>query len=274
MNEYFSLPLLGYNLKSRIKNFIIWLVMTLCLFILIVVMFMNFLTSGLPSFLGNMLTSMPSSLPEGMVTTSLNLADFGTSFGICMQLVLIVSCVYASYLGASANSNGRGDSDITFVYSLPVTRTCTVFTSYAAQVVTLFFYNIFIFLISFAVLYSNSKLDFLPRLLLALAAFLLIELVYLSLCFMLSTFMSSISQASSVTAVTVAITVLIGLIGSMSPMLKALKVLSPYTYLNVYAIISGNSVPFFFGIVASIIIIIASIAISCVRYDKIDFLLD
>lgn len=275
MNGYFSFPLLGYNLRARTKNFIIWSLTSLCLFILIVVMFLNLLNAGLPDFISDMLASIPASVSGGgEVGTLPDFKDFGVNFGVCMQLMLIVGCVFASYLGASANSNSRGDTDITFIYSLPVSRICTVVTSFAAQAVTLFFYNIVVLLVSLAVIYSNHKMMYFGRILLAVGAFLLIELVYLSISFLLATFMNSGSQASSISAVTVTITIIFGLVGSLSPSLKALTFLSPYSYISVYAIVSGQSKMFFIGIVAAVLITLVCVAISCMRYEKIDFLLD
>ena len=192
MNDYFSMPLLGYKIKGRTKNIIIWSTISLCLFILIIVMFSNMLSAGLPDFISDMLASVPGSVSgsSGPVETP-DFKDFGVNFGLCMQLMLIVGCIYASYLGASAHTNGRGDSDVTFVFSLPVSRICAVLTSYAAQLATLFFYNVVTALVSVAVLYANNKMSYLGRVFLAVGAFFLIEIIYLSISFLLATFMNS-----------------------------------------------------------------------------------
>lgn len=274
MNGYFSMPLLGYNIKSRGRNLLIWSVISLGLFILIIVMFTNLLNAGLPDFLGDMLASFPTALGEDKSVILPDFKDFGVNYGVCMQIMLIVGCVYASYLGASANSGGRGDSDITFIYSLPVTRVCTVLTSYFAQIVILFFYNIIVLLVSLAVLYSNNKMHYLGKIILAAAAFLLIEIVYLSISFLLSTFMNNSSQASSISAVVVTVTVIFGIIGSMAKSLKLMKALSPYSYVSVYSIVSGGESMFYLGIAAGLLIALISVVLSCVRYEKIDFLLD
>lgn len=275
MNGYFSFPLLGYNLRLRTKNFLLWSLVSLCLFILIIVMFSNLLSAGLPDFVSDMLASIPATVSGDQSAGELpDFKDFGVNFGVCMQLMLIVGCVYASYLGASANTASRGDNDITFIYSLPVTRVCTVLTSFVAQFVVLIFYNVVVLVISLGVLYSNNKMSYLGKIILAVVAFLLIELIYLSVSFLLSTFMNSSSQSSSISAVIVTVTVLFGLIGSMSPALKVLKFLSPYTYVSVYAIVSGGSRMFYVGIAAGILIALISLVVSCARYEKIDFLLD
>lgn len=275
MNGYFSFPLLSYNLKSRTKNFIIWALVSLCLFILIVVMFTNLLNAGLPDFINDMLASMPTSVSGGNeVGTLPDFTDFGVNFGVCMQLMLIVGCIYASYLGASANSGSRGESDITFIYSMPLSRPCTVLTSFFAQLITLVFHNAIVLLVSLAVLYSNHKMMYIGRVLLAIAAFLLIEAIYLSLSFLFSTFMNNSSQAASISAVFVTITVVFSLIGSLSPALKLLTFLSPYSYISVSSIIVGESRLYLIGIAAGILISLLSVAISCIRYEKIDLLLD
>ena len=275
MNGYVSMPLLGYNLKSRTKNFIIWTLVSVCLFILIVVMFTNLLNAGLPEFIGDMLSSVPTSVSGSEQPGELpDFKDFGVNFGVCMQLMLIVGCVYASYLGASANTGSRGDNDITFIYSMPVTRVTTVLTSFAAQFVILLFYNIVVFVVSLGVIYSNNKMNYIGRIAFAVLAFLLIETIYLSVSFLLATFMNTSSQASSISAVMVTITVLFGLVGSLSPALNALTFLSPYKYISIYSIVSGGSSMFFIGIIAGVVVSIISIVVSCVRYDKIDFLLD
>lgn len=275
MNEYFSMPMMGYKLRGRTKNFLVWSTISLCLFILIIVMFSNLLSAGLPDFISDMMASMPGlSSDSGAIVETPDFKDFGVNFGVCMQLMLIVGCIYASYLGASANTNGRGDNDITFIYSLPVSRTCAVLTSYAAQIATLFFYNIVVALVSVAVLYSNNKMTYLGKVGLAVAAFFLIEIIYLSMSFLLATFMNSGSQASSISAVVVTVTVLFGLIGSMSKSLSVLKLLSPYTYVSVFAIITGESRLYLVGIAAGVLITIVSLVISCVRYSSIDLILD
>lgn len=275
MNDYFSIPLLGYKLRGRTKNFLVWSTISLCLFILIIVMFSNLLSAGLPDFVSDMMASIPGSVSgsSGGVTTP-DFKDFGVNFGVCMQLMLIVGCVYASYLGASANTNGRGDSDITFVYSLPVSRMCAVLTSFVSQLAVLFFYNIVVALVAIAVLYSNNKMNFIGRVFLAVGAFLLIEIIYLAISFLLATFMNSGSQASSISAVVVTVTVLFGIIGSLSTALSVLKILSPYTYISVFGIISGESRMYVVGIAAGLLITVVSLVISCARYTKIDLTLD
>ena len=273
MNSIFSLPLLGYDLKSRTRNFILWSVISLCLFILTIVMFSNLLGAGLPEFLADMLASFPTAPGEDKSLELPDFKDFGVNFGICMQIMLIVGCIYASYLGASANSGARGESDITFIYSLPVTRVCTIVTSFFAQIVLLFFYNIIVFLVSLAVLYSNNKMNYLGKIVLAAAAFLLVEIIYLSIAFLLATFMNNSSQASSISAVVVTVTIMFGLIGSMANSLKILKALSPYSYVSVYSIVTGGESMFYLGIAAGLLISIVSLLISCARYEKIDFLL-
>ncbi|MBQ3692697.1 MAG: ABC transporter permease subunit [Clostridia bacterium] len=272
MNGLFSPALLGYNLKARMRNFIIWSVISLCLFILIIVMFTNLLNAGLPDLLADMLASFPTAGGADKSVLLPDFKDFGVNIGVCLQIMLIVGCIYASYLGASANTGGRGD--ITFIYSLPVTRVCTVLTSFFAQIVTLFFYNIIVFLVSLGVLYSNNKMSYLGKIILAVIGFLLVELVYLSIAFLLSTFMNNSSQASSISAVVVTVTVLFGLIGSLARSLRLLKALSPYTYVSVYAIVSGSDRMFYVGIAAGLLITIISLVLSCIRYEKIDFLLD
>lgn len=269
MGGYLSLPLLGYNLKLRLRNFIVWAALSLCVFILIVVMFMNLLNAGLPDFINDTLASLTSN-----ISVLPDLSDFGIKYGICMQIMLIVGSIYACYLGASANSSSRGDNDITFIYSMPVSRICTVLTSYTAQVVTLFFYNLIVFLVSLAVIYSNNKMDYIGKIALAVLGFMLVEIVYLSLSFLFSTFMNNGSQASSIAAVTVTLTLVFALIGSLAPALKIFTCLSPYAYISVYAIVSGQSKMFFIGIVGGIIVSLISVALSCARYNKIDFILD
>lgn len=275
MNDYFSAPLLGYKLRGRAKNFLIWSTISLCLFILIVVMFSNLLSAGLPDFVSDMMASIPGAVTgNGGNASTPDFKDFGVNFGVCMQLMLIVGCVYASYLGASANTNGRGDSDITFVYSLPVSRMCGVLTSFVAQLFVLLFYNIVVAVVSIGVLYSNNKMTYIGKVFLAVGAFMLIEIIYLAISFLLATFMNSGSQASSISAVVVTVTILFGLIGSMSAALGALKVLSPYSYISVFGIISGESRMYVVGIAAGLLMTVISLVISCARYDKIDLILD
>ena len=275
MNDYFSAPMLGYKLRGRTKNFIVWSTISLCLFILIIVMFSNLLSAGLPDFISDMVSSFPGAVSGNTAAVSTpDFKDFGVNFGVCMQLMLIVGCVYASYLGASANTNGRGDSDITFVYSLPVTRICAVLTSFIAQLFVLFFYNLVVAVVSIGVLYSNNKMSYLGKVFLAVGAFMLIEIIYLAISFLLATFMNSGSQAASISAVVVTVTVLFGIIGSMSAALGALKIFSPYTYISVFGIISGESRMYIVGIAAGLLMSVISLVISCVRYDKIDLILD
>ncbi len=275
MGDYFSFALLGYKLKSRARTFVIWSVISLCLFIMIIVMFSNLLSAGVPDIINDMMASMPGAVTgSASESQALNFKDFGVNFGVCMQIMLIVGCIFASYLGASAVVGNRGDNDINFVFSMPVSRVGAVLTSYTAQAVVLFCYNIVVMLVSLAVLYSNNKMNYLVKVFLAVAAFLLIEIIYLSISFMLSTFMNSGSQASSISAVVVTITVMFGLLGSLSKSLGIMKILSPYMYVSVFAIIAGESRLYLIGISAGILMAIVSLVVSCVRYDKIDLILD
>ena len=205
---------------------------------------------------------------------TMDFRDFGVNFGVCMQIMLVVGCVYASYLGASANTNGRGDSDVCFVYSLPVSRICAVLTSFAAQLITLFLHNIVVFLVSTAVLFSNNKMTYLSKVLLAVGAFFLIEIIYLAVSFLLATFMNSGSQASSISAVVVTITILFGVLGSMAKTLAILKIFSPYSYISVFGIITGESRLYVVGIAAGLLMTVISLVLSCSRYNQIDLILD
>ena len=103
---------------------------------------------------------------------------------------------------------------------------------------------------------------------------MLIEIIYLAISFLLATFMNSGSQASSISAVVVTVTILFGIIGSMAKSLSVLKILSPYTYISVFGILAGQSRMYLVGIAAGLLMTIISLVISCVRYDKIDLILD
>ena len=273
MNEVFSMSLLGYKIRGRLKNFLMWSAVSLGLFILIIVMFSNLLSAGLPEFVSDLISSMPGADKDNVIETP-DFKDFGVNFGVCMQLMLIVGCIYASYLGASAHSNGRGDSDVMFVYSLPVSRVCAVLTSFAAQFVTLILYDIVVTAVSLAVLYSNNKMEYLGKVMIAVAAFVLIELVYLSIAFLLATFMNSGSQAASISAVVVTLTIIFGIIGSMSKSLAVLKLLSPYSYVSMLGIVTGETGLYFVGIAAGLLITLLTLVISCMRYTRIDILID
>ncbi len=276
MSGYFSFPLLSYSLRSRTRSFIVWSIITLCIFIFIIVMFTNMLDAGLPDFINDMLSSIPSSV-TGSSDSSVSLpdfTDFSVNFGACMQIMLIVGCIYACSLGASANSNSHGDSDITFIYAQPVSRLATVLSSYAAQLVTLFCYDVVVYIVAFAMLYANNRLSYMGVLTLAMLAYFFMEAVYLSITFLFSTFMSSGTQAASVAALTITATLLFGLLGVLASSLSFFKYLSPYTYVSVYSIITGGGSSYFAGIVVGFVIIIAAVVVSCIRYEKIDFLLE
>ena len=83
MNEYFSMPMMGYKLRGRTKNFLVWSTISLCVFILIIVMFSNLLSAGLPDFISDMMASMPGlSSDSGAIVETPDFKDFGVNFGV------------------------------------------------------------------------------------------------------------------------------------------------------------------------------------------------
>ena len=77
-----------------------------------------------------------------------------------------------------------------------------------------------------------------------------------------------------ITAVVVTITILFGVLGSMAKTLAILKIFSPYSYISVFGIITGESRLYVVGIAAGLLMTVISLVLSCSRYNQIDLILD
>lgn len=226
------------------------------------------------SSIGDIINEMIGAFPAGLrAQFGLDMLPDFTYFGhylaACMQVLLIIGCVYAAYLGTSALIRYESNRSIIFLCAQPVSRTAIVLSTLAAKMTLLLLYEGGVFLVCYlmgreltveAFLYNEG----LWRLFLA---FFLIQLIYLCIGLLLSAFLSHSNQAAAAAIALLLATMLFGILGSAVQGLSWMRMLSPYCYFEAYPLLQSDGVlPGLLAVICILLCVLCTI-LTCVRYD-------
>ncbi len=241
--------------KRNFKSLILWTVIVSGLALLMLLLFPTF--ENLYAELEALLENYPENFLNafGLGEGGIRMDDIYGWFGVEGYLfVLLIGSVYAGLLGGGLLSKEEDDKTIEFLLSKPVTRSQIYFGKWAVVMTNLFLLNL---VVSGVLLVSFIAFDEIRWTIWALYSFapVIIQLIFASLGFLISIF---VTKSRAVTSI--ALGLVIGLYGldliaSLTETSEVLKYFTPYEYVNAVTIVNEQALnPIYMLISAGIIL--------------------
>jgi len=254
------------------KSLILWVVINCGLSILMLSMYPAFKDS-----IGDMM-AMLDSFPQGFLE-AFGLGegglDMSTSYGwYGMEGYLFVSLLassYAALIGSTILSREEDDQTIEFLLSKPLSRNQVLFGKGLIVLTNLVIMNILLFLTLFIMFTIVG--DFLIKTtLLIIAGIFLLQVIFASVSFALSIFITKSRQVMSISIGLVVGLFFLDIIATLTDQLSFLKYFTPYEYVNAVSIINDQHIEPTYLLI-SLCIIVISMTITWYVYNRKDILL-
>lgn len=239
MSRFFSFSLVKNELKGRLKSLLIWASVTYMLYFIVVTLLSSFMDSRLPDLLEGMLTSLPKHVAGGFYSEDgLDLQNYCVNFGICLQLVVLVSCMYACHLGVSTVYDS-----INYKYycANPVGRIALASTGILMRFANLLIFNVIFLLSCQSTVKSYGYPGLCDDISSIFLAFFGVELLIMAIGTFVSTFMDVNSSASAVSFGIILLMLICWFFGTLVPSLGFLRSLSFCTYYDVSAVLNHTA---------------------------------
>lgn len=271
------MPLLQLTLIKRdLKDKLLGLLFTICVMGFVIVLGLTFYpkvaSSGIGTAIQEMLEAFPKEMLERFHVSSIpDLSSFPIYFSLILSVLFLAMCIYACYQGASAAVRDESDHNAVLYFAQPVSRESAILSHYAARLMILFLLNSGLFLISYVGADSVVKMeDLFSTLLRVFWLLYLVEVLYFSVCFLISAFLYHVSQAPAAAFGLFLGSFVVGVLGSIVEKLNFLKWFSPYYYFPISDLMRPD-----FSAPTSVIVIILSVsavsaAVCCLWYRRKD----
>lgn len=260
------------ELSLNYKSFLIWAVGCGVLMLVYIMVFPLMETIDV----SGMMESISQSLPRGLVQMfgfdiNTDLSLIGPYLGMVMAEMNMVIVIYAAYLGAVTLVKEESEGTLEYLYSMPVSRT-QIFVEKFVAIILLFvgfiIFNMLVCIIG-CLFITTVDMSLVKDIFKIFLGSLFSGLIYMGLGYLASTVLRTTRQAIAVAIGMVFGTFVVGSMSSVTQQLDWLHYLSPLKYGEASTIISNmyNANYLYIGL----IIIIVSIGISYILYNKKDF---
>lgn len=258
MSKVFSAKMFFLDLYKQLKSIIIWFVIAVLIVLCAGALFYTLETSGVPDLMREMMTALPEELLNAVDLNMLpDFSEHNAVFGIMCQWLLVLTTIYAGYLGAAAIVRFSCDGSINFLIAQPISRAALVITRYFSQFVSVILYNALLYVI--LVIYGNViGVSGVASLALSVSGvFLLVEFLCYSIGFLISNALHTLSSAASFGFGFFIFTFAVACICRLMPHLEFGLYLCPYEYFNVYLMCVGG---YEFPVITAILTAVVSLA--------------
>lgn len=263
---FFSTPIFGQDLRCRVPNIIKWLIFTLIATLGVSLLVYNLYVSGIPNFINDLIYSLPDEMRVFLYIDKI--PDFSNStfdYAICMQVLFLIGCAYACYLGNSAFQVSRNNGIVKYIHSLPVSRTCVVITRFIAQLAILVVYNLLLIFLSIWIAIRLDVNNFIFNLPNVLCTMLMGQLLFLAIGFSISCIVKYQSTPYTFAFLSLLFCLIMHVLdGIFSKKIFSMLVL--VSHYSPYNIIMTNDSISILSIFVSILFCLVSIAISATIY--------
>ena len=279
MPKVFSLPIFTKEFRRSIPSLILWFLVSGGVLAVFLCSFSYVAQTSFSEQLQETLSVFPEEiLAEFQLDKLPELSEFSTYFALASHCVFAIGCLYACYRGCRSMVKLESHQGIVLIYAQPISRGSILVSSFLSQVLVLFVYNLGLWSVSYGIAAMQPEFDAGPFSLACLTlhfAYFMVEVMYLSIGYLLSVFLSHSSQASAAAFAVLLASLLFGIVGGAVPALGWMLFLSPYHYLNTGLIIesalSGAPAGLFPYVLICLIFSLIFGALSCVRYYFKDF---
>ncbi len=279
MPKIFSFPIFTKELRRSVPSLILWFLISSGLLILALYSFSAVAQTNFSERLQETLSAFPEELlAEFQLDNLPELSEFLIYFALISHGVFAVGCLYACYRGCRSMVKLESHQSIVLIYAQPISRGSILISSFISQALVLMIYNLGLWGVSYGMAAMQPEVDadsFALACLSLYFSYFMVEILYLSIGYLLSVFLSHSSQASAAAFAVLLVSLLLGIFGGAIPALGWMLFLSPYHYIDTSlvldsAMLGAPSGMFPYVLICLIFSLILG-ALACVRYYFKDF---
>lgn len=219
--------------KNQFKSIIVWSVTISLIFVLFIAFFPSMKDSAMKELVGAKLSAIPETLLKAFNIDKMpDFTDLMEYFAYCAQYINMAGCIYATMLGANSLIKEETDGTIEFLYSKPVSRTKIVTSKLLSNLATLIVFNIILFTVCAigCAIVAPAGYEFITKIIIVIKSGFMIEVLFFSIGFVVSTLLSSSRQAAPTALGVFFVTYILGIFSGVVKKLNFLKYFSPFNY--------------------------------------------
>lgn len=257
------------ELKSGLKPFLLWLIITSGLMTMSLSMFTSFASQA--DDLNELMASFPEEMLQAINAGSIDFGNALEYFGYIYQYVLLAACIMAMLLAVSALAKEEGDSTIEFLYAKPVTRFSMTMQKLLSVMTQVTVFAGVITLIAYLLLiaFSGQDIAFAP---VAMVGFVtwLSQLFFIGIGFLISVFVIKTRRYIPIAMGVVMTMYFMGMIAAINKDMDSLTYTTPFAFFNIGEIVATESMNQT-GIIIALSTFAVMVFISFFMYNKKDF---
>jgi ABC-2 type transport system permease protein len=255
------------EIKGNLKSLLIW---SASIAFVIIVAFSEFSAYyNNPEMLA-ILDSVPKEMLSLFYMDAFNLTTLNGFLGVMYAYIILIVSIHASMLGGNLLAKEEKEKTIEFFGTLPITRKRIVISKFITAVINV----IFVLLtstVTIAIVAIQYKPDtlFYEFLFTCMSSVLFIQLVFLSLGFLVAGATKYYNKANQIALTIPVVFYIMSIVSGLSEDLKFLKKITPFTFFNPIDMIDTLSLDITYVMISSVISI-GCIIIATVTYAKRD----
>lgn len=255
------------EMKANFKNFLIWLLIIIGLFLVVFLIYPSIMSSGNIEMINEMMKGFPEELLKAF---NMDISNISTVFGWLKTegfvFVVLLAGMYSAILASQVLVKEESEKTIEYLNSLPVTRKQIVISKVLASLSYITLLVVLILIFNFCGLLISGDFDKKLFLMLSITP-LFSSYVIFGLCLFLSTFTHKAKKMIGVSLGIVFISYIIQILSTLGSKVEFLKYFSIFSFADTRNIILNSEInPVL--VVISVILTIGLIALTIIRYNK------
>lgn len=250
--------LLIRELRKNSRPFMIWLIL---LSAVNACMFMAFGTvSEMAANTESMLSQYPEAFIKAMSLDKFNMTNILHYYASRSYiLITLFGSIYAVMLSSCILSKEESERTIEFLISKPITRQEIVTAKYLCVLLYTTLFNLIFSAGNYVLmqLFKTNEFDLKPFLLVSLGAYF-IHIIFASVCFLLSVFITNTKAVISVSFGIVFITYFFSILASVEEKMSFIRYISPFSYYNAEDLVVKASISTGYLYITALLIMIST----------------
>ena len=254
------------ELKAHRKSVVLW---SLFIFVFVIMGMQKYASmnaAGAEEFI-KIMDELPKSIKAAFGMNKLDVTTLMGYYSVLYIYIVLMMGIQSSMLGSNIISKEEKEKTSEFLMTKPITRKQVLISKILAGSTIIIFLNILLFASSLFILsYLDGDLS-LYKLLLLNIGLLFIQLLFMVLGVLISSFKAK--KSTNYTMMALIFTYFLSIIIDIWDKLKVLSIFTPFKYFDSKQIIPNNSLNILY-VILSIILIIIMLLISFNKYNKRD----
>lgn len=230
--------MLKRELKVNLKNFILWSIILMCIYLVVFLVYPSIIASDSMADIDAMMEMFP---PEILKAFNMDISSISTAYGWLKTegfvfILLVVGC-YSAILGSTIVLKEESDKTIEYLACLPVTRKSILLSKYAVGLFNTICITLAIGIFNYVGLYISGDFEVKEYLLLATTP-IFPSIVLFSLCVFISSFFKKTNKMFGLSIGVTFISYFLNVLSDMNESVEFLKYISVYTLADVRNVIT------------------------------------